>query len=95
MGTAGPAGHSAGRKKISFGAGMCLSRKPKKEMEIAMQKKVLIGLVLLGAIVLVALNATTAKVSFDVFSLKWTMKTVYALLASAVAGIVVGVMVRS
>lgn len=95
MGSAAPSGPFAGRKKISFGAGMCLSRESKKEMEIAMQKKVLIGLVLLGAIVLVALNATTAKVSFDVFSLKWTMKTVYALLASAVAGIVVGVMVRS
>ena len=60
-----------------------------------MQKRVLIGLVVLGAIVIVALNATTAKVSFDVFSLKWTMKTVYALLASGAVGIAVGVLVRS
>ena len=60
-----------------------------------MQKRVLIGLVLLGAIVVVALNATTGSVGFDLFGLKWTMKTVYALLASAVAGIVVGVMVRA
>ncbi|MBR3583257.1 MAG: hypothetical protein IKO01_07445 [Kiritimatiellae bacterium] len=60
-----------------------------------MQKRVLIGLVVLGAIVVVALNATTGSVGFDLFGLKWTMKTVYALLASAVAGIVVGVMVRA
>jgi uncharacterized integral membrane protein len=60
-----------------------------------MQKRVLIGLVLLGVIVVVALNATTGSVGFDLFGLKWTMKTVYALLASAVAGIVVGVMVRA
>ena len=60
-----------------------------------MQKRVLIGLVLLGIIVVVALNATTGSVGFDLFGLKWTMKTVYALLASAVAGIVVGVMVRA
>lgn len=60
-----------------------------------MQKRVLIGLVVLGAIVVVALNATTGSVRFDLFGLKWTMKTVYALLASAVAGIVVGVMVRA
>ena len=64
-------------------------------MEVCMQKRILIGLVLVAVLVIVAVNATTAKVSFDVFSLKWTMKTVYALLASAVAGIVVGVMVRS
>lgn len=60
-----------------------------------MQKRVLIGLVVLGAIVVVALNATTGSVGFDLFGLKWTMKTVYALLASAVAEIVVGVMVRA
>ena len=60
-----------------------------------MPKRVLIGLVLLGVIVVVALNATTGSVGFDLFGLKWTMKTVYALLASAVAGIVVGVMVRA
>ena len=60
-----------------------------------MQKRVLIGLVLLGVIVVVALKATTGSVGFDLFGLKWTMKTVYALLASAVAGIVVGVMVRA
>lgn len=60
-----------------------------------MQKRILIGLVVLGALVLVAVNATTKTVSFDLFSLKWTMKTVYALLASVASGIVVGVMVRS
>lgn len=59
-----------------------------------MQKRIWIGLVLLGVLVVIAINASPAKVSFDVFSLKWTMKTVYALLASAAAGIVVGVMVR-
>ena len=67
----------------------------RNRMEVVMQKRILIGLVLVAVLVIVAVNATTAKVSFDVFSLKWTMKTVYALLASAVAGIVVGVMVRS
>ena len=60
-----------------------------------MQTKVLIGLVVLGVFVVVALNATTGSVGFDLFGLKWTMKTVYALLASAVAGIVVGVLVRA
>ena len=63
--------------------------------DLIMQKRVLIGLVVLGAIVVVALNAMTGSVGFDLFGLKWTMKTVYALLASAVAGIVVGVMVRA
>ena len=60
-----------------------------------MQTKVLIGLVVLGVFVVVALNATTGSVGFDLFGLKWTMKTVYALLASVVAGIVVGVLVRA
>ena len=64
-------------------------------MEVVMQKRILIGLVLVAVLVIVAVNATTAKVSFDVFSLKWTMKTVYAMLASAGIGIAIGVLVRS
>ena len=64
-------------------------------MEVCMQKRILIGLVLVAVLVIVAVNATTAKVSFDVFSLKWTMKTVYAMLASAGVGIAIGVLVRS
>lgn len=59
-----------------------------------MQKRFWIGLALLGALVVVAVGATTAGVSFDVFGLKWTMKTVYALLGSAVVGIAAGAMVR-
>lgn len=60
-----------------------------------MQKRILIGLVLVGLLVVVAINATTGSVGFNVFGLKWTMKTVYALLASGAVGIAVGVMVRS
>ena len=59
-----------------------------------MQKRFWFGLVLLGALVIVAVSATTGSVSFDVFSLKWSMKTVYALLGSAVIGIAAGAMVR-
>ena len=66
-----------------------------KRMEVRMQKRMLLGLVLVAALVIVAVNATTAKVGFDLFGLKWTMKTVYAMLASAGIGIAIGVMVRS
>lgn len=82
-----------GRKRFS-GRGGC-GWMEKKRMEVRMQKRILIGLVLVAVLVIVAVNATTAKVSFDVFSLKWTMKTVYAMLASAGIGIAIGVLVRS
>ena len=83
----------AGKKKVFRMGGMWLDER--NRMEVVMQKRILIGLVLVAVLVIVAVNATTAKVSFDVFSLKWTMKTVYALLASGAIGIAVGVMVRS
>jgi uncharacterized integral membrane protein len=60
-----------------------------------MQKRLLIGLLLVAVLVIVAVNATTGSVSFDVFGLKWSMKTVYAMLASAGIGIAIGVLVRS
>ena len=59
-----------------------------------MQKRILIGLILVGLLVVVAINATTGSVGFNVFGLKWTMKTVYALLGAAVVGIAAGAMVR-
>ena len=59
-----------------------------------MQKRIWIGLALLAALVIVAVGAKTGSVGFDVFGLKWTMKTVYALLGSAVVGIAAGAMVR-
>ena len=70
------------------------ARESFRDLEVCMQKRFWIGLVLLGALVVVAVSATTGSVSFDVFGLKWTMKTVYALLGSAVVGIAAGAMVR-
>ena len=58
-----------------------------------MQKRFWIGLALLGALVVVAIGSA-GNVSFDVFGLKWTMKTVHALLGAAVVGIAAGAMVR-
>ena len=49
----------------------------------------------LCAIVVIGLSITTNSVSFDLFSFKWSMKTIYSLLASMCAGIVGGAMVRS
>ena len=59
-----------------------------------MQKRIWIGLALLAALVIVAVGAKTGSVSFDVFGLKWTMKTVYALLGAGAVGVVAGAMVR-
>ena len=70
------------------------ARESFRDLEVRMQKRFWIGLALLGALVVVAVSATTGSVSFDVFGLKWTMKTVYALLGSAVVGIAAGAMVR-
>ena len=59
-----------------------------------MQKRIWIGLALLAVLVIVAVGAKTGSVGFDVFGLKWSMKTVYALLGAGAVGVVAGAMVR-
>ena len=63
------------------------------ERRIDMSKAMILGLVLLAAFVVV-LIMTGGNVTVNLFSMKVTLKTSYALLAAAGVGVVAGALLR-
>ena len=78
-----------GREK---GAGIWDSGGPDRKVD-EMSKAMMLGLALLAAFVIV-LIMTGGNVTVNLFSMKVTLKTSYALLAAAGVGVVAGALLR-
>lgn len=58
-----------------------------------MSKGMITGLLILAVFVVVSVNAPGA-LTLELFSIRWTLKAVYALLGSAAVGMVIGALLR-